>query len=73
MDSKSPLTLSKDGKSIIKVINRNITTIDIPDNITMIGEYTFKDCTGLTSIVIPKSVTEIGWGAFMEGMILEII
>ena len=61
MDSKSPLTLSKDGKSIIKVINRDITTIDIPDNITSIGNEAFKECSNLTSVTIPYGVNII-WG-----------
>jgi hypothetical protein len=36
----------------------------IPDSVTSIGDYTFFDCTGLTSIVIPDSVTTIGEVAF---------
>ena len=47
--------------------------IIIPDSITYngrafrvssIGYRAFYDCTGLTSITIPNSVTEIGWSAF---------
>ncbi len=33
-------------------------------SVTMIGEYAFLGCTGLTSITIPESVTEIGDDAF---------
>ena len=32
--------------------------------VTSIGEYAFVDCTALTSIVIPSSVTSIGGNAF---------
>ncbi len=32
--------------------------------VTNIGEWVFKDCSGLTSVVIPDSVTTLGEGAF---------
>ena len=36
----------------------------IPDGVTSIGDYAFRDCVGLTSITIPDSVTNIGLYAF---------
>ena len=36
----------------------------IPDTVTSIGNYSFKSCTSLTSVVIPDSVTSIGDYAF---------
>lgn len=33
-------------------------------SVTYISSYAFKNCIGLTSIEIPASVKEIGWGAF---------
>ena len=36
----------------------------IPNTVTFIGEYAFKDCTSLTSIIISANVTVIGWAAF---------
>ena len=33
-------------------------------NVISIGDYAFRDCNGLISISIPKSVTSIGKGAF---------
>ena len=41
-----------------------ITEFIIPDGVTTIGNYAFRNCTGLTSITIPNSVTSIGNYAF---------
>ena len=48
--------IDKDGNEINDFI--------IPNDVTSIGDYTFWQCTGLTSITIPSSVTSIGAGAF---------
>jgi len=44
----------------------NITSLDIPDNITKIGEGAFGFCENVTSLTIPDSVTEIGEKAFQS-------
>lgn len=36
----------------------------IPEGVTEISMNVFRDCTGLTGIVIPEGVKEIGYGAF---------
>ena len=36
----------------------------IPDSVTSIGDWAFRDCTGLTSVTIGNSVTSIGGYAF---------
>ena len=41
----------------------SLTSITIPDSVTIIGEDAFGDCTSLTSVTIPDSVTSIGWYA----------
>ena len=41
-------------------IERTITSIDIPDGVTVIGSDAFTGCTSLTSISIPSTVTIIG-------------
>ncbi len=42
----------------------NIEKIYLPETLTSIGTFAFKNTTGLESIVIPNSVTSIGEGAF---------
>lgn len=42
----------------------NLTSITIPDSVTMICSHAFEDCDNLTDITIPDSVTEIGREAF---------
>lgn len=49
--------------SYIAYENTNITTFDIPENITAIGQNAFCG-SGLTSITIPRGVTSIGKNAF---------
>ena len=41
-----------------------MTTINIPDLVTNIGDYAFYNCEKLTSVVIPDLVTSIGEDAF---------
>ncbi len=41
-----------------------LTSITIPNSVTIIDWYAFDGCTGLTSITIPNSVTSIGYYAF---------
>ena len=42
----------------------SLTSINIPDSVTSIGESAFDRCKSLTSINIPNSVTSIGDSAF---------
>ena len=44
--------------------NENVTSIEIPNNITLIGKQAFYICDRLTSIVIPNSITYIAPYAF---------
>ena len=41
-----------------------ITSVEIPDSITSIGQQAFCDCSGLTSVTIGSGVTRIGDYAF---------
>ena len=49
-----------------------VSSIQIPDSVTTIMQMAFAQCTELKKIVIPKSVTEIGSGAFPKDSIKKI-
>ena len=42
----------------------SLTSIEIPDSVTSIGNWAFSECSSLTSIEIPDSVTSIDKYAF---------
>lgn len=54
---------SRNGKALVRATDIE-GHFSIPDSVTEIGEYTFFDCTSLTSVTIPNSVTKIGMNAF---------
>lgn len=43
----------------------NITSINLPDGLTTIGNYAFAGCSHITSLTIPANVTSIGEFAFI--------
>jgi hypothetical protein len=45
---------------------KTLVSINIPNNVTSIGQSAFLNCTSLTSITIPDSVTSIGREAFVN-------
>ena len=42
----------------------SLISVTIPNSVTSIGRYAFRNCYGLTSVTIPNSVTSIGDYAF---------
>lgn len=52
------------SEDLKQLIQRTITSIDIPSGTTTIGSNAFYSCISLTSVTIPDSVTSIGDYAF---------
>lgn len=51
----------------------NIVSVDLGDNVTSIGEFTFGSCPKLSSVTISDSVTTIGNNAFNNDPLLKEI
>ena len=45
-------------------VGREITTFNIPENVSRIGDYAFGGCEKLTEIILPQQVKQIGTFAF---------
>ena len=61
------------GKWPWSSFKKEITTVDIRDGVTTIGDQAFSGCTSLTSITIPAGVTSIGDFAFSSCTALSSI
>ena len=46
--------------------DKEITSIEIPSNVTTLGDYVFQGRRGLTSLNLPAGITSIGSGAFYD-------
>ncbi len=55
------------------VIPEEVTYMSRARKVTRIGEYTFYQCSSLSSITIPNSVTSIGDGAFSGCSVLTSV
>ena len=44
--------------------DKEITSIEIPSNVTTLGDCVFQGCSGLTSLTLPAGITSIGDAAF---------
>ena len=44
--------------------DKEITSIEIPSNVTTLGNYVFQGCSRLTSLTLPAGITSIGEFAF---------
>ncbi len=51
-----------------------IQSVSLPDGLTKIGSYAFRDCANLTAVTIPSSVTFIGASAFLNcGKLTKVV
>ena len=58
------VAVTKIGDEAFK--NSTITSIEIPDSVTVIGNSAFYGCADLTAVVIPDGVESIGDRAFQD-------
>ncbi len=50
----------------------DLTSVNIPNNVTTIGTEAFCECKNLTSVTIPNTVTTIGFAAFTSSGLTSI-
>jgi len=71
------LTSAKIGKKVNELdgtfYDTGLTSVQIPESITQIGNSAFEWCTKLVSVIFPESITKIGPGAFANCTSLESI
>jgi len=58
------LPVKQIGKDYSSPFSNTLKSVTIPNSVTTIGGYAFKECYSLTSVSIPNSVTKIGGSAF---------
>lgn len=63
-DTDQPAPPTSIGKKAFAYTN--ITTINLPEGVTAIGEYAFAYCRNLTTAHFPASTTELGYDVFAD-------
>ena len=52
--------------TVLVACRPSLTSVAIPNSVTSIGGWAFRDCSSLTSVTIGNSVTSIGYAAFLS-------
>ena len=63
------LSLSADGKTVMRVENNTVTSFTFPQGVSVIGENAFQNLN-ITEIVIPEGIQSINNGAFSDCKLL---
>lgn len=61
------------GTTLIKCLDQNLVTADIPEGITVIGKAAFRGCNNLVTVNIPDGVKEIQVAAFKYCLNLVVV
>jgi len=51
---------------VLKKYRGNMAHVDVPDDVTEIGDWAFEGCASLACVFIPSSVTKIDGSAFAD-------
>lgn len=62
-----------DDETMKSLIDRSITSVEIPSGITTIGWGAFQACTKLTTVVIPKGIQKLDTSSFSGCNSLETV
>ena len=71
--SQISLTAGDRDALFTDILERDITSIDIPEGTSKIDEDVFRYCTQMTTVTIPSTVTSIGYQAFQYCSALQSI
>ncbi|MBN2651518.1 MAG: leucine-rich repeat domain-containing protein [Spirochaetales bacterium] len=55
---------SKDMTFLHSVLDRSVSSFDVPSTVSALGEWSFAGCENLESISLPEGLTQIGQAAF---------
>ena len=55
-----------DEITLSSILDKSITSINIPYGVTIIGSYAFFNCSNLSNVIISDSVTQIDSAAFQD-------
>lgn len=65
-------TIGEQAFAFGKDVCMGLTSIEIPESVTYIGDNVFEGCWSLESVTIPKSVNKISYKAFYDCRLTEI-